>query len=269
MIKTNFHTHTRYCDGADTPEALVIAAIEKGFHTIGFSGHSYLEMDETYSMNPVREKNYFNHITSLKDQYKDQIEILCGIEQDFYSAMSKYPYDYRIGSVHYVLKNGEYLMVDGSAAELNDILNRYYGGEFDLFAKDYFSTVCDVVEKTNADIIGHFDLILKNQDRIHYTPTSRFYGYAEEAVYKLLKSNKPFEINTGAMARGYRKTPYPDDKILKFIYEGGGNIIFSSDCHAKENLDFGFAYAKKIAVETGFVCQAVIAKNGIKYIDIE
>lgn len=158
----------------------------------------------------------------------------------------KYQYDYKIGSVHNICKDGEYLVVDGSIAELNDILNRYYGGEFDLFAKDYFSIVCDVVEKTNADIIGHFDLILKNQDRIHYTPTSRFYSYAEETVYKLLRCNKPFEINTGAMARGYRKTPYPDRKILKLIYDGGGNIIFSSDCHSKEYLDFGFEYAKKL-----------------------
>ena len=269
MIKTNFHTHTIYCDGADTPEALVISAIEKGFRAIGFSGHSYFEIDNSCSMNPESEEKYFNDILSLKSKYKDKIEILCGIEQDLYSTPSTYQYDYKIGSVHYVYKNGEYLVADGSVAELDDILNRHYGKEFDLLAKDYFSAVCDVVEKTDADIIGHFDLILKNQDRINYTPTSRFYSYAEEAVYKLLKSNKPFEINTGAMARGYRKTPYPDYKILSFICENGGDIIFSSDCHSKEYLDFGFEYAKKMAKEAGFVRQAVITKGGIEYIDIE
>ena len=138
-----------------------------------------------------------------------------------------------------------------------------------MFAKDYFAIVCDVVEKTNADIIGHFDLILKNQNRINYTPTSEFYDYAEEAIHKLLTYNKPFEINTGAMAQGYRKTPYPDYKILKLIRDGGGNIIFSSDCHSKEYLDFGFECAQKIAREAGFVRQAIITKDGVKYIDIE
>ena len=269
MIKTNFHTHTIYCDGKDTPEALVLSAIEKGFSAIGFSGHSYFEIDKSYSMNAESEKLYFSDISSLKDKYKDKIEIFCGIEQDFYSAPSMYQYDYKIGSVHNICKDGEYLIVDGSIAELNDILNRYYGGEFDLFAKDYFSTVCDVVEKTRADIIGHFDLILKNQERVNYTPTSRFYSYAEEAVHKLLVSNKPFEINTGAMARGYRKEPYPDYRILKMIYEGGGSIIFSSDCHEKKWLDFGFEHAQRLALDVGFEKQAIVTKNGIEYIDIE
>lgn len=86
MIKTNFHTHTIYCDGKDTPEALVISAIEKGFSAIGFSGHSYFEIDKSYSMNAESEKMYFSDILSLKSKYKDKIEIFCGIEQDFYSA---------------------------------------------------------------------------------------------------------------------------------------------------------------------------------------
>ena len=269
MIKTNFHTHTIYCDGSDTPEELVISAIEKGFSTIGFSGHSYLEIDKSYCMSAEAEEKYFNEITSLKDKYKGKIEVLCGIEQDFYSAPPKYQYDYIIGSVHNVYKNGEYLIVDGSLAELNDILDRHYDNKFDLFAKDYFETVCDVVEKTDADIIGHFDLLLKNQDRIGYTPTPEFYNYAKNAADKLLKNNKPFEINTGAMARGYRKTPYPDFEILKYICDNGGNIIFSSDCHSKEKLDFAFEDAKKIALDVGFTSQAIITQNGIEYIDIE
>ncbi|MDP4119064.1 MAG: PHP domain-containing protein, partial [Bacillota bacterium] len=46
-MKTNFHTHTVFCDGNDTVEELVRAAEEKGFDALGFSGHSYLLLDGT------------------------------------------------------------------------------------------------------------------------------------------------------------------------------------------------------------------------------
>lgn len=266
MIKTNFHTHTIYCDGKDHPKELVETAIEKGFTTLGFSGHSFFEIDKSYSMSEKSERNYFNEITALKEKYKGQIEILCGIEQDIFSALPKYPYDYIIGSVHHIYKNGKYLIVDGSLSEIDDILKNHYNNKFDLFAKDYFELVSTAVEKTNANIIGHFDLILKNMERIGYTPTEEFYEYAKDAVLKLLKYNVPFEINTGAMARGYRTTPYPDFQILKFIHDNGGSIIFSSDCHQKDYLDFGFEMARTIALDAGFTEQTVVTSDGIKRI---
>ena len=42
MIKSNFHTHTYFCDGKDSPEEMVLSAIERGFTTLGFSIHSYV-----------------------------------------------------------------------------------------------------------------------------------------------------------------------------------------------------------------------------------
>ena len=50
MIKTNFHTHTIYCDGNDTPEELIKAAIDNGFTSLGFSGHSFFKKDDDYCM---------------------------------------------------------------------------------------------------------------------------------------------------------------------------------------------------------------------------
>lgn len=266
MVKTNFHTHTVYCDGKNTPEELTDKALELGFTSLGFSGHSYFERDKASSMSPEREDRYFDEITSLKERYAARIELFCGIEQDIFSKTPEKPYDYIIGSVHNVLKNGEYLIVDGSRDECESIVRKHYGGSFDDFARDYFETVSGVVEKTNADIIGHFDLILKNMERIGYTPTPTFYKYAKEAARELLRHKVPFEINTGAVARGYRSEPYPDLELLRFIYDNGGSIIVSSDCHRKELLDFGLEEAKKMAKEVGFTKQAVVTREGVRYV---
>ena len=56
MINTNFHTHTTFCDGKDTPEQMVLAAIQKGFSALGFSGHAYFVLDEEISMSEAQQK---------------------------------------------------------------------------------------------------------------------------------------------------------------------------------------------------------------------
>ena len=66
------------------------------------------------------------------------------------------------------------------------------------------------------------------------------------AADALLKTGKPFEINTGAVSRGYRTSPYPDREICRYILDHGGKLIFSSDSHAKETIGYGFeALAKE------------------------
>ena len=268
MIKSNFHTHTVFCDGADTPEELVTEAIKKGFIALGFSGHSYFEQDKEYCMDEQSAREYRQTVNALKDKYKKDIHILCGIEQDYYSETPVFIYDYVIGSVHNVLKDGKYLSVDASPEIFRANLVTYYGGDFDAFAEDYFAVMADVVNKTNADIIGHFDLILRFSEKLGYTPTPRFLAAAEKAVDALVKFDRPFEINTGAMARGSRSIPYPIPEILKMIKEKGGKIVFSSDCHAKAHLDCAFTVAEKLAKDCGFTEHGILTGEGIEYIPI-
>ena len=268
MIKCNFHTHTSYCDGCDTPEELVKAALEKGFFALGFSSHSYIEMDKDFAMNAEKAGKYRREIARLKEEYKGNIELYCGVEQDYFSTEPTSPYDYVIGSVHYVLKNGEYISVDTSAEIVKNAVDRLYGGDFDALAEDYFALVAEVAQKTNADIIGHFDLVSKFSEKNGYGQSPRFLAAAERSVKALVPLNKPFEINTGAVARGRRSIPYPSPEILKMIKEYGGKIIISSDCHDKEYLDFEFDSAVNFARAAGFSEVSCIINGEMKYIKL-
>lgn len=267
MIRSNFHTHTVFCDGNDTPEELVQAALALGFKALGFSGHSYNEPDKDFAM-PPSAFEYRKTVNALKAKYKGVIDIFCGIEQDYFSDEPTDCYDYVIGSVHYVKKNGGYIAVDDTADIINDGVNRLYGGDFDALAEDYFNSVSNIAEKTHADIIGHFDLVSKFSEQNGRGESERFLSAAENAVKALVPYNIPFEINTGAVAKGYRSVPYPSPAILKIIKQHGGKIIFSSDCHDKSYLAFGFDTAEKTAYEIGFRERAVITKDGIKYIKL-
>ena len=61
-----------------------------------------------------------------------------------------------------------------------------------------------------------------------------------------------FEINTGAMAKGYRTTPYPSQETLGIIREMGGRIVINSDCHRAELLDYCLEEAERYALSAGF-----------------
>ena len=268
VIKCNYHTHTNYCDGKDSPEELVKAAIEKGFFALGFSSHSYTEMDKSFAMSASQAEKYRAEIAALKEKYRDRIELYCGIEQVYFSDEPTDCYDYVIGSVHYVLKNGEYVCVDNTARIVKDAVNRLYGGDFDALAEDYFALVAKVAEKTSADIIGHFDLVSKFSEKNGYGESPRFLAAAERAVKALAPYGLPFEINTGAMARGVRSLPYPAPEILKMIKKHGGEIMLSSDCHDKNYLDFAFDKAADLARKTGFTRAAVIKNGNIEYMKL-
>ena len=268
MIKCNYHTHTNYCDGKDSPEELVKAALNKGFFALGFSSHSYTEMDKSFAMNASEAQKYRAEIAALKEKYKGKIELYCGIEQDYFSDEPTDCYDYVIGSVHYVLKNGEYIAVDDTAQIVREAVNRLYGGDFDALAEDYFALVAKVAEKTKADIIGHFDLVSKFSEKNGYGESPRFLSSAEKAVKALVPYGLPFEINTGAMARGVRSVPYPSPEILKKIKKHGGEIMLSSDCHDKNYLDFAFDKAAALARETGFTRAAVIKNGKTEYVKL-
>ncbi len=268
MITTNFHTHSTFCDGADTPEEMVLTAIEKGFTALGFSGHSYLYRDRAFTMNSETEPLYIKTVIELKEKYNNKIQIFCGIEQDYYSKKPTFNYDYIIGSVHNVLKNGEYLSVDSDREEVKTNVDTYYNGDYDAFAEDYFSVVSDVVNKTGCDIIGHIDLIQKYSEKIGYVQSKRFLDSAEKAVKALAPSGVPFEINTGAISRGARSIPYPSPEILKMIKKYGGRIVFSSDCHNKNHLDCQFEKIRRLALDCGFKEHGIITKNGMEYIKI-
>ena len=243
----NYHTHTTYCDGKNTAEEMVQKAIELGLSEIGFSGHSYTEFDLEPCMTREGTESYKKEIKALKEKYKGKIKILLGIEYDYQSAEPIDDYDYILGSVHYILKNGEYLCVDYSRDLQIDAVNRIYNGDFYEYIEDYYSLVSDLYNKTKCDIIGHFDLITKfNSDGSLFDVNHpRYIAAWKSAADAVLKAPAAVEINTGGIARGYLKNPYPAEEIIDYFKQNGKKLIFSSDCHNKDFLLFGYEDVKK------------------------
>ena len=107
----------------------------------------------------------------------------------------------------------------------------------------YFRMVSMLPEVTGCQIIGHFDLVTKfnEGDALFSTDHPRYRRAVLRALDALAAAPVVFEINTGAISRGYRTEPYPAGWIVEELRRRGVKRILSSDCHAKENLLFGFS----------------------------
>ena len=253
MIKCDYHIHTHYCDGKSSPLEMIVSAINMGLTTIGFSGHSYTDFDGSFCMSLENTKQYFDEVSALKEKHKDKIKILCGIEQDYFSNQPTNKFDYVIGSVHYVKKDGVYFDVDRSREYLEKVVSEHFDGDMLSFCEEYFDLVSKVVEATNADIIGHFDLVSKfnEGDCLFDSGNSRYVAAWQKAVDRLLPFGKPFEINVGAISRGYRKAPYPSKDMITYIASKGGRFVLNSDSHSADNICFEFEKWYKWATDLG------------------
>ena len=247
MTYSNYHTHTTFCDGKNTPEELVESALELGCREIGFSGHSYTYFDESWCMSREGTEAYKECITRLKEKYKDRIKILLGIEQDLWSEESTEGYDFVIGGVHYIKHNSDFLPTDESAEMTKKIVEEYYSGDYMAMCEEYYENAALLYKRTRCDIIAHFDIITKfnEGDRLFDTSHPRYVNAAERALAVLCATPAKFEINTGAISRGYRSEAYPSISLIKKIKQRASSLILSSDCHAKENLLYKFKQYEK------------------------
>lgn len=234
--------HTAYCDGARTPEDMILSAIDKGLTTVGISGHSYTFFDTSYCMQKRDIPRYLSELHYLRAKYFDRIHVLCGVEQDYYSDYPTDDFDYVIGSVHYLKVDDGYVSVDESPAILREAARKYFDGDIYALCEQYFETVADVADRTDCDIIGHFDLISKfiEKEPLFDVHHPRYVAAWQYAVDELLVFDIPFEINTGAISRGYRTAPYPSAEIIAYIRKKGGRFVLSSDAHDTNGIAYRF-----------------------------
>ncbi len=238
----DLHTHTFYSDGKESPEAMVLAAIEKGLDRIGISDHSYTFFDESYCIKKEDISKYKEEIAALKEKYSSRISVLCGVEQDLYSEESTAGYDYIIGSVHYLRVGEEYFPIDEKESDFVSLCKNAFGGDYYLLAETYFKSLSEFAKREDVSIIGHFDLVSKFNEggKLFDERNPRYWNAAKRALDILLAAGKTFEINTGAMARGYRSDAYPSLPMRKYIREKGGKMILSSDAHSSKTIAFAF-----------------------------
>ena len=156
--------------------------------------------------------------------------------------------------------------------EFKTAIENVFGGDGIAYAKHYFKALADLPNHGSFDILGHFDLLTKFNEKepdLFDTTDPAYRAAATEAAEALVGKVKFFEVNTGAISRGYRTTPYPAPYIIKEMNRLGFGAIISSDCHDRNFLDCGYEDAKRLLKEAGFTEHYVLKEEGFVAIPLE
>ena len=264
MIPCDLHVHTSRDHGHSSAAEMAAAAAAAGVQTLGLVGHANTIFPCHYAMTEENEAAFLAETDALRRRYTGHLAIFRGIELDWFSPLTDKPYDYRIGSVHYVDCGGEILSVDSDPNDLIAGAARYFGGDWQALCRRYYETVAALGARFSPHIVGHIDLITKfnEGDCLFSTEDRRYRHAAMEAVDILLPGDPLFEINTGAISRRCRTTPYPAPFLLQHIRQRGGRILLSSDAHHKDHLRFGFDAAVELAKSCGFRTAWLLTPDG-------
>lgn len=249
----DFHMHTYYCDGENTPREMVEAALARGLRAVGICGHGYVSFDEG-TLSPEGTQYFIKEVRELAREYEDRIDIFLGLENDSAQVQPLFGFDYSIGSVHFVSHCGSFYCVDATKERFETAIQEGFAGDALSLAQAYYQEVVCNVSATRPDIVGHFDLVTKfNRENAYFDEENHAYRAAAlGALEAVVRFGSVVEINTGAMAKGYLQRPYPAPFLLERLKELRAPILLSSDAHNKEHICFAFEQTREMLKNMGF-----------------
>lgn len=253
-MRWDAHTHSTFSDGRSTPREMARQALRLGLDTLGFSDHAYAPDDAGWCTPPERMEAYRREIRALSAEYAGQIRLLLGVEADLAAPVVPGEYDYVIAASHYVEKDGLRFSADESEPAMVGAVETAFSGDYAAWARGYFQSVAKLSDLPKVDVVAHIDLAAKYNEggRWFDEADPAYLRAAEDAIDAFSGRGVVFEMNSGAVSRGYRKTPYPGREILRILRRRGARITFSSDAHDAEFLTFKFDQMAQIARECGF-----------------
>ncbi len=242
-LRSNAHTHTLFCDAADSAETMVLSAIEKGFTALGFSGHSYHPDALDYCMSEENTLLYIREVRRLQEKYQDQIRLYLGIEEDYYTQTDLSAYEYRIGSVHHLPnpKTGHLFAID-CEPDFSTYFKTLFHEDGVALAREYYSKVADFFVTRKPDIIGHFNVISKfnRGNRFFDEQDPAYRSIACDALLAAAETGAVTEVNTGAITRGLTDECYPNEYMVRLLIEHNYPLMINSDAHYARLLDAHF-----------------------------
>ncbi|HLF18464.1 MAG TPA: histidinol-phosphatase HisJ [Candidatus Omnitrophota bacterium] len=253
----DYHMHTPLCGHATgEPKEYAKQAIKVGLQEIGFSDHApFVHMrDPGITMGMEQLPSYYRMIEEVCTLYKNELRIKVAIEADFipgYEDKTKkilddYPYDYVIGSVHFIKDWGFDDPAQRKAWDEQDV-NQVY--------RDYFDLLRQSARSKMFDIMGHVDLVKKFGHRASQDMSDE----VKKTAQTFKECGVAVEINTSGL-RKTCKEMYPALNFLKIYRKAGVPLTFGSDAHQPEHVGADFEAAVALAKEAGYA-EYVLFKN--------
>ncbi len=280
MIKTNFHTHSLFCDGQAAIEDFVKEAIANGFTKIGFSGHAPMTFHNKFAIKQESLNAYCENVRRMLQKYKDQIEIYLGLEADYIPNVTT-PFEefkdacglnYIIGAVHLVINehSDDLWFIDGPDVAVYDSgLNMFFNNDARAAVEAYFHQVIEMIKHEKPDIIGHMDKIkMHNNERFFSTSDSWYRNLMVGALEAAHSINAVVEVNPRGLYKGRCDDLFPGKEWLPVMKEMGLKVMLNSDAHHPDDLMKEYYTSLDAVRKAGYEAVAVLGENGIEEVEI-
>ena len=250
MMDYNYHAHTARCGHADgTDEAYVLRAIKCGIRDMGFSDHmplGFADGHESYYRVPTAQVgDYMASLSSLREKYKDQIDLHIGFEMEVYpsrfdemiAAAREYGAEYLLLGQHYI---GEEWPDGFYVTKANDDPAKL---------KEYTDCVLMGMESGLFTYVAHPDL---------FNWSGPVDGLYTREVLRICRAsqklNVPLEINLLGIRAGRF---YPQDRFWAIAGQTDCPVTFGFDSHSPRDAYDGDSIA---------AAAELVRKFGLNYI---
>ena len=248
-LPADYHMHTPLCRHAvGEPAEYARRAVEIGLTEIGFSDHSPMRQDDfdNWRMNFSQLDEYVEKIRRVQTDFPEltirlalEVDYLPGQEGWIRELAARHPWDYFIGSVHYVS--------DSWAIDDPQKLSEWKNRDAMEVWQIYFERLTKAAESRLFEIIGHADLPKKFGHR----PPQNVAALCGKFLDAAQKSGSAIELNTAGLRKDCKEI-YPSREILQLAIQKRVPITFGSDAHAPEEVGMNFAEAISLARSVGY-----------------
>jgi histidinol-phosphatase (PHP family) len=250
--------HGNFCGhGEGELEEYVLEALGKGFVEIGFSAHlpKVVDPDPYHAMLEDRLPDYVALVEHLRMKYRENIVIKLGIEADYFPGMEDrtrelldaYPFDYVLGSLHFL---GDWHFSSKAGR------SRYDSEDPKEAFPRYFRLLGEMIRSGLFDVLAHADAL--RREGFEPGPDSRD-DYLE--IADLLSSGgMAIEVNTAGLRRGAGSI-YPDRLLLEACAGKQVPVTLGSDAHKPTDVGRDFRYAFRLLEETGIKDLAIFERR--------
>ncbi len=268
-MKFDFHTHHNRCGHADgTIRDYIEAAVKQGLELIGVSDHSpYFGSSEDHlhpkiAMAKSEFPRYIDEVLQLKEAYKGKIEVLLGVESDFFfehaeiyrRVYEKYPFDFIIGSVH---------ISEGLSIFNKKRWNGLNEGQQIAAKEAYYQLIEHSARSGMFDILGHIDAM-----KGFYPAFSDIRTDADERALKVIRDQDvAIEINTSGKTKDAGGW-YPSDEILEKALHYGVKVTFGSDAHIPSRVGDEWEQVRNRLKQIGFKEWAVFRRRSRMMVEL-
>lgn len=248
-LPADYHTHTPLCHHArGEPVELAAQALRLGLKELGFSDHNPMAKDDfdDWRMKLDDLDSYVEKVERARREYPDlaiklalEVDFIPGFEDWIRDLAARHPWDYLIGSVHYV---SEWWDLD-NPKRLSEWKNR----DTDEVWEAYFERLTQAAESKLFDIIGHADLCKK----FCFYPKQDWLRLAKRFLEAAKRNDLAMELNTAGLRKDCKEI-YPNPRMVQEAARLGVPITFGSDAHAPEEVGMNWSEALELARSSGY-----------------